>query len=88
MSYRIKISENTEKGLRRIPKKEKERIIQKIDLLAENPKPKDCKKLKGTKKLPLYRIRSGKYRIIYTIRDEILLILVVEIGHRKDMYKT
>jgi mRNA interferase RelE/StbE len=87
MKYRIAIAESIAKTLSRIPKKDKQRIIEKIDSLIENPKPEDCKKLKGNLKQPLYRIRSGNYRIIYSVKDEILLVLVVEIGHRKDIYK-
>lgn len=87
MKYRIEIAEKIEKKLVRLNKKDKERIIEKIDSLAENPRPDDCKKLKGNQRPPLYRVRSGNYRIVYSIHDDVLLVLVVEIGHRKDVYR-
>ena len=87
MKYRIEIAEKIEKQFIRLNKKDKQRIIEKIDSLAKDPRPDDCKKLKGKQRPPLYRVRSGNYRIIYSIQDEVLLILVVEIGHRKDVYR-
>ncbi len=87
MKYRVQIAEKIEKKFKRIPRKEKDRIIKKIDLLAENPRPETCKKLQGSKKSPLYRIRVGNYRIIYTIQDKVLLVLVVDVGNRKDVYR-
>lgn len=87
MKYRIEIAEKIEKELIRLNKKDKQHIIEKIDSLANEPRPGDCKKLKGNQRPPLYRVRSGNYRIVYSIQDEVLLILVVEIGHRKDVYR-
>ncbi len=87
MIYKIQILEKIEKKFVRLPKKDKERIIEKINLLATNPKPADCKKLQGHKKPPLYRVRVGDWRIIYTVEDSILLVLVIEVGHRKEVYK-
>lgn len=86
MKYRIEIAEKIEKKLAKLPKKDKERVIETIDALTENPRPSGCKKLKGNGQPPLYRVRSGNYRVIYTIQDEILLILIIELGHRKDVY--
>ncbi|MGK7933029.1 MAG: type II toxin-antitoxin system RelE/ParE family toxin [Microcystaceae cyanobacterium] len=59
----------------------KKRLIAKINFLSENPRPLDCKKLKGVK--DLFRLRVGDYRVIYIVEDERLLILVVEVGHRR-----
>ncbi|MFZ0565274.1 MAG: type II toxin-antitoxin system RelE/ParE family toxin [Chlamydiales bacterium] len=87
MKYHIEIAEKLEKKFNRIPNKERERIIEKIDLLAENPRPQGCKKLKGNKQLPLYRVRVGDYRIIYAIEDKILLVLIIDVGNRKNIYK-
>jgi len=87
MTYEIDISEKLEKRLSKIPKKNKSRILEKIDLLAHNPRPSDCKKLQGNRKPQLYRVRSGDYRIIYTIRDDRLIILIVDIGNRKEIYR-
>ena len=85
--YTIEISEKIEKSLRKIPRKERSLIIRKIDQLALDPRPQDCKKLQGHRQPPLYRVRSGMYRVVYTIKDSALLVLVIEIGHRKDIYQ-
>ncbi|MCH9625982.1 MAG: hypothetical protein S4CHLAM123_11680 [Chlamydiales bacterium] len=87
MVYRIDIAEKLEKRLNKLSKKDKEHILEKIDSLAYSPRPKGYKKLQGTRKPPLYRVRSGMYRIIYAIEDEVLIVLIVDIGHRKDIYR-
>jgi len=87
MKYKVKIVENIEKKLKKFPPKDKSRILEKIDALTNNPRPQDCKKLQGNRKPPLYRVRSEFYRILYNIKDEVLLILIVDIGHRKDIYR-
>ncbi|MGB3642300.1 MAG: type II toxin-antitoxin system RelE/ParE family toxin [Rivularia sp. (in: cyanobacteria)] len=61
------------------------KIIEKLEGLAEEPRPAGVRKLQGEDNL--YRVRSGDYRIIYEIQDDILLILVAKIGHRRDVYK-
>jgi mRNA interferase RelE/StbE len=63
------------------------RLARKIEALAEDPRPSDCKKLEGED--DLYRVRTGDYRIVYSIREErlVILVLVVGIGHRSDIYK-
>jgi len=87
MSYKVRIAEKLEKTLARIGKKDRERIFDRISLLESDPRPKESKKLKGQNKATIYRIRSGNYRILYTIEDEILLVLVVDIDHRKNIYR-
>lgn len=78
--YRIEISETAVKQLNKLPQDISEELITIIQLLAGNPRPQGCKKLKGRKG---YRIRKGNYRIIYDIHDKILLIDVIAVGHRK-----
>ena len=87
MSYKIVISEKLESRLKRIRKKDKQQILEKIDSLASIPRPRDCKKLQRNKKPQLYRIRSGVYRIVYSIKDDVLIVLIVDIGHRKEIYR-
>ncbi|KAF0142635.1 MAG: cytotoxic translational repressor of toxin-antitoxin stability system [Stygiobacter sp.] len=82
--YKIQILKSADKTLRNVAKKERVKIVEQISQLAENPRPFGCKKLRGTE---FYRIRIGDYRVIYKIEDEVLLILVIRIGHRKDIYK-
>ncbi|MBB64636.1 MAG: type II toxin-antitoxin system mRNA interferase toxin, RelE/StbE family [Waddliaceae bacterium] len=87
MSYQIKIVERLQKKLQKIPSNYRERILFAIDCLEHDPRPDGCKKLKGSRQPILYRIRVGDYRIVYEIRDSVLLILILELGHRKDMYR-
>ena len=84
--YKIKLSKLAIKNLKKITKSELKKISIKIDNLSKKPRPKNAKKLINQK--DLFRIRSGDYRVIYQVKDSILLILVVKIGHRKDIYKT
>ena len=71
--------------IRDLEKTVKTRIIRAMGRLADNPRPKSCRKLNC--KEPLYRIRAGDYRIIHEIRDASLLVLVVKVGHRRDIYR-
>ena len=82
--YSIQYSEDALKELKQIPKTQVRRIISKIELLSENPFPSGIKKLKG--KLDLWRIRVGDYRVIYSVEKNILLIEIIRIRHRKDVY--
>lgn len=82
--YQILISKSAEKELSKLPTETIIRIRQSVNALAVEPRPANCKKLKGYK--DLYRIRSGDYRVIYRIEDQILTIEVVRIGDRKDIY--
>lgn len=86
MKYNIQISRKIAKKLLRFPKKDQKKIIEKIDLLTENAKPDGYKKLSEYNNPPLYRIRVGDYRIVYTVEEDCLIILIVEVGHRKDIY--
>jgi mRNA interferase RelE/StbE len=82
--YKIEIKKSAEKELNNSPHNDLKKIIQEITNLAENPRPSDCKKLTGEEK---YRIRSGKYRIFYLIEDNILMVYIIKIGHRRDIYR-
>lgn len=84
VSYRIDYAKGVDKDFRKIPVKFADRIAASIDKLAANPRPPGCVKLVGFDSE--YRIRVGDYRIIYQINDNVLVILVLEIGHRKDIY--
>ena len=85
MQYHIEIEEKALKKLSKLPLKEQARISEKIEALSKEPMPIDCKKLKGIKNS--YRIRSGSYRIIYNINNNVLTILIVDLGHRKEIYQ-
>lgn len=83
MPYQIRIDKDALKTLTALSAKLKRQISAKIDSLAGNPFPSGCKKLDGD----LYRIRSGDYRIIYTVIQKQILIYVLRIGNRKEVYK-
>ncbi len=85
MSYQIEFVKQAAKQFKALLTQEQERLQPKIDALATEPRPNGVVKLAGED--DLYRIRVGDYRIIYCIQDEQLLILVVKIGHRKDVYR-
>jgi mRNA interferase RelE/StbE len=82
--YKIFFRESVRKDFRRIPQKDGRRILNRIAALAHAPRPPGCEKLSGQER---YRIRQGRYRIIYSIQDEQLTVWVVKIGHRKDVYR-
>ena len=66
-------------------KKDRQRIVTRIQALGENPRPQGCEKLSG--RIDRYRVREGNYRIVYAIHDDILLVDIVKVGHRKDVYR-
>jgi mRNA interferase RelE/StbE len=82
-SYRILIKKSVSKDLKKIPKKDVERILASIQSLENNPRPPQSKKLSGQER---YRLRQGNYRILYSIEDEKLIICVVKVGNRRDVY--
>lgn len=84
VKYKIEFKKSAYKELQLIPKKDLKRILSKIESLSENPRPEGCKKLSA---LERYRIRQGDYRILYSIEDNILIIYIVKVGHRKNVYE-
>ena len=83
--YRILIKPSAVKEIEAIsPKKDRLRIVGRIRKLADNPRPPGCEKLSGQEK---YRIRQGRYRIVYSIEDQDLIVYVVKVGPRKDVYR-
>jgi mRNA interferase RelE/StbE len=86
LTYRIELTPVAARTLRKLDDEIRRRVARKINTLATNPRPADAKKIEGEDNL--YRIRAGDYRIIYTIRDEVLLIVIITIGHRRDIYKS
>ncbi len=84
MTYEIVLTKSAQKKLAKLSKELQILIGTAINNLAENPRPSACKKLKGSE--TDYRIRIGDYRVIYEIRDGKLVVLVLNVGHRKDVY--
>lgn len=84
-SFKVTVKQSVAKDLRRIPKMEVARILKRIEALAVEPRPPGAEKLSGQEK---YRLRQGVYRIIYEIKDEELVVVVVKVGHRRNVYKS
>lgn len=83
-AYLIEIKRSAQKELSQLPKPVAEKIVTLIRGLADNPRPNGCKKLVGTEHS--YRIRINDYRVVYSVLDSCLIIQVIKIGHRKDVY--
>ena len=84
VEYRVYFRVSVEKDLIAIPKSDLKKILQRIKTLSENPRPSGCEKLTGQER---YRIRQGRYRILYSIQDRELTVWIVKVGHRKDIYR-
>jgi len=83
--FEVFIKPSAAQELESLPrKKDRQRITDRIRRLAEDPRPPGCQKLSGRDR---YRIRQGVYRIVYSIQDEQLIVVVVKVGHRKDVYQ-
>ncbi len=85
MAYRIEITSSAEKELARLGKADLRRVVRAIEKLKANPRYAGAVKLSGAK--AAYRIRAGDYRIVYTIKDRKVLVVVIRVRHRKDVYK-
>lgn len=82
--YKIVFRQSVARDLRAIPKQDLRRILAAINALSEEPRPAGMEKLSGQEKC---RVRQGNYRIIYEIRDDEVVVVVVKVGHRKDVYR-
>jgi mRNA interferase RelE/StbE len=85
MAYSVLLAPPAERQLKALAEATQKRIITRLKTLRHNPRPQGVKKLAGEGNL--YRIRDGSYRIIYTIQDKELIVLVVKIGDRKEVYR-
>ena len=85
MAYQIKYWARAKKSLSRIPNLDRQRIARGIDDLSRDPRPMGCEKMKGME--DTYRIRVGDYRVVYEIVDQVLIVYVVRVDHRKDVYR-
>lgn len=83
-NYKVTFKKSVLKDLKSVPRVDVIRIISKIDSLAEDPRRVGAIKLSGN---DLYRIRQGLYRILYEIKDRELIVQVIKVGHRSDVYK-
>jgi len=83
-SYKLEIKRSAAKELGQLPTKDRARIVARIQPLAERPRPAGAEKLSGQER---YRIRQGDYRILYEVDDALQRVVVVKIGHRRDVYR-
>ena len=83
--YEIVFRKSVRKDLESIPKRDLQRILADIAELANDPRPAQSRKLSGSEK---FRLRRGAYRVLYEIQDEILVVCVVKVGHRRQVYRS
>jgi mRNA interferase RelE/StbE len=83
--YKLVFKKSVSKDLRALPKKDIALILKRVKSLAEEPRPLGCEKLSAQDR---YRVRQGVYRIIYEIQDDVLTVVVVKVGHRREAYRT
>jgi mRNA interferase RelE/StbE len=84
-SYRIEVSATAERQIRKLPRADQIRVIRVIQALSMNPRPPGCRKLSGYD--DVFRMRSGRYRVLYSIEGKRLVIIVLKVGDRKDVYR-
>jgi mRNA interferase RelE/StbE len=82
--FSLVFKKSVARDLRDIPKKDVSRILKLFDSLEEDPRAKGCEKLSGQER---YRVRQGSYRIVYEIQDDVLVVVVVKVGHRGGVYR-
>ena len=85
MDYRLEYRASVKKELRKIHQTDRRALISKILLLRENPRPEGSAKLKGS--TDLFRVRHGDYRVVYQIQNSHLVVLIIRVGHRREIYK-
>ncbi len=83
-SYKLLIKPSAAKELETLPKKDRQRIVTRIRSLSVEPRPSGCEKLSGH---DLYRVRQGNYRVLYAVHDDDLVVVVITIGHRREVYR-
>ena len=83
-SYKLVLRRSAGKEIEALPQKDRRRVVAKIQGLAMDPRPSGCEKLSGEEK---YRLRQGDYRILYEIVDRELIVTVVKVGNRRDVYR-
>jgi mRNA interferase RelE/StbE len=83
-SYRLLIKPSAGKDLEAVPKRDRAGIVERISELASDPRPSGSEKLSGDDR---YRVRQGAYRVVYSVDDTTRMVIVVKIGHRKDVYR-
>ena len=84
-TYRIEVSATAERQLRSLPRSDQVRVLRVIQALSADPRPRGCRKLSGHD--DVFRVRVGRYRVLYSIENRRLVIIVLKVGDRKDIYR-
>lgn len=82
--YSIEIKQSAAREIEALPLRERRQVVERIGRLADDPRPRGCEKLAGGER---YRVRQGDYRIVYSVEDALLVVWVVKVGHRRDVYR-
>lgn len=82
--YRVVIKRSATKEIERLPIQTRARVVDAIGALAIEPQPRGCEKLSAQER---YRIRVGDHRVVYSVADETVTVVVVKVGHRRDVYR-
>jgi mRNA interferase RelE/StbE len=82
--YAIEIKSSAAREIEGLPRGERRRVVERIGQLADEPRPRGCEKLVGGER---YRVRQGDYRIVYSVEDAKLIVWIVKVGHRRDVYR-
>lgn len=82
--FELRFKPSVAKDLRGVPKSDVRRLLNRIESLRDEPRPAGCEKLTGRE---LYRIRQGVYRVVYCVDDDRVVIEVIKVGHRRDVYR-
>lgn len=84
--FSVEVSRTAERQLRKLPRGDQLRVARAIVALADTPRPPGCRKLTGYE--DVFRIRVGRYRILYSIEEGRLLVIVLKVGHRRGVYRS
>ena len=84
-NYTVQFKASAKKDIAALPTDVKLAVTKRIDALAEEPRPNGCQKIKGAE--DAYRVRSGDYRIVYEIHDDVVSVTVIRVGHRREVYR-
>ena len=84
-NYSIEVSATAEKQLRKLPQKDQISVLKRIQELSREPRPNRSRKLRGQDNI--FRVRVGNYRILYSIENKHLTIIILKVGHRRDVYR-
>ena len=84
-TYRVEISSTAERQICRLPRADQVRVLRVVVTLATDPRPPGCRKLSGYENV--FRVRVGRYRVLYSVEDRRLVVIVLKVGDRKDVYR-